>query len=65
MLNCIVDATTRRGFKRLFGEYIRTGKNAIVEKLYADLEFMPNGSDWVLNMDAYNLRETYVGREDE
>ena len=63
-LNTIVKYAHKNGFKKIFGEYIETPKNKIVEGLYQNLGFSPldlNGQNrYELNVDNYDIKKCYI-----
>ncbi|MGM9694873.1 MAG: HAD-IIIC family phosphatase [Alloprevotella sp.] len=60
VLNRMVCAARKRGYRRLVGEYIPTAKNALVSHHYEDLGFTPLGEN------RFELRlENYVPRKCE
>ena len=59
-LNMIVALAAENGFKKVVGEYIPTKKNGIVKDHYADLGFMAEGDMWVVEVDGYKKRETFI-----
>lgn len=45
IVNTIIDTARKNGYKTVQGEYIKTPKNAMVEKIYEKLGFKDNGSN--------------------
>jgi FkbH-like protein len=64
MLNTIVDAAKRAGFKHLIGEYLPTPKNQMVAKHYDRLGFTPikreTVQQYILDVAGYQPRECYI-----
>ena len=60
ILNQIVATTVKNGYTRVVGEYLPTERNVIAVDLYADLGFTQDNSKWVLCVDGYESRETFV-----
>lgn len=67
-LNIMVEAAQAKGYKRIIGEYLPTPKNSMVANHYPQLGFMPLGSGvanrWDLDLDNYQLRNSYIERKD-
>lgn len=67
-LNTMVEKAKAAGYKKIIGEYLPTQKNSIVADHYSQLGFMPldNGAAnrWVLDIDNYQLRNSYIERKD-
>jgi FkbH-like protein len=55
-LDLLIQAVSKKGAKRLVGQYLPTEKNTMVKNHYLDLGFEPFDSDrsprWVLNLES-------------
>lgn len=60
VLNTIAASATENGFAKLKGEYIPTAKNEMVKDHYKNLGFTPEGNYWVLDLDTYQEKKSYV-----
>lgn len=60
VLNTIARFVKANGFRRLKGEYIATVKNDLVKNHYASLGFTASGEFWLLNLDTYQNKETFI-----
>ena len=38
------------GYKKVYGEYLKTNKNSLVKDFYNDLGFMENGAIWTWDL---------------
>lgn len=63
VLNTIAAAAKAQGYVRLKGEFIPTAKNGMVKNHYLDLGFEQSGNYWILNLETYSFRETYITRK--
>lgn len=60
-LNTIVGYAKANGYKKIFGEYLPTSKNAMVADHYQKLGFEPiNENYWELEVDKYDNKECYI-----
>jgi FkbH-like protein len=59
-LNQIINTAREHNFKTIVGEYIPTAKNEIVKDHYKNLGFEEKGNFWVLNVDNYESKNTYI-----
>jgi FkbH-like protein len=59
-LNTIVAYAKEKGYKYLIGEYLPTSKNKMVEKHYPNLGFTARGDQYVLEVDSYQPRESFI-----
>ena len=65
-MNAIFALAAERGAKRVRGRYIKTAKNSMVSKFYADFGFEkaaegPDGSvEWVLSVERYEPRDVHI-----
>ncbi len=59
-LNTLVDFVKENGYKYLKGEYLPTPKNEIVRDHYADLGFSKNEGSWILDINTYQPKKTYI-----
>jgi FkbH-like protein len=67
-LNTMVEYAKEKGYKRIFGEYIPTPKNKMVEHHYPNLGFAklePESYLYVLDLDSYSPRECYITKREE
>lgn len=60
VLNCLVLKAKEIGCKTIVGEYIQSSKNLIVQKHYEDLGFKKKENYWVLEVDNYIEKNTYI-----
>ena len=60
VLNTIVDYAKENSFSFLEGEYIRTPKNGMVENHYLDLGFKKDKELFILKIEAYKPKTTYI-----
>lgn len=60
VLNTIAASAVENGFSKLKGEYIPTAKNEMVKDHYKNLGFTPEGNYWVLDLDTYQKKKSYV-----
>jgi len=60
VLNTIVNKMKLKGVKQIEGEYIPSTKNQIVVNHYNDLGFTETNGKWVLDVNSYLERETYI-----
>ena len=60
VLNTIVNKMKLKGVKQIEGEYIPSTKNQIVVNHYNDLGFTETNGKWVLDINSYLERETYI-----
>jgi predicted enzyme involved in methoxymalonyl-ACP biosynthesis len=60
VLNTIVNKMKLKGIKQIEGEYIPSTKNQIVVNHYNDLGFTETKGKWVLDVNSYLERETYI-----
>jgi FkbH-like protein len=60
VLNTIVNKMKLKGVKQIEGEYIPSTKNQIVVNHYNDLGFTETKGKWVLDVNSYLERETYI-----
>jgi FkbH-like protein len=60
VLNELVESASRRGVKRLVGEFIPTRKNALVKDHYRNLGFLENGDVWMLELDGFEPHHHFI-----
>ena len=60
VLSTIVDFAKDKGFNTLKGEYIPTAKNEMVKDHYFNLKFVSQNGFWLLNVDNYKKRKSYI-----
>jgi FkbH-like protein len=60
ILNTIAGFARENGYGCLKGEYLPTAKNEMVKDHYAGLGWREEGGYWVLDIQAYEPRETHV-----
>ncbi len=60
VLNHIVNYAKKHNFKNVIGEYIQTPKNEIVKNHYNDLGFEKNGNKWLLDINSYQNKKTFI-----
>ena len=63
--NTIADLARANGFKRVMGEYLPTKKNGIVKDHYSNLGFKQEGDKWVLNLVAFEKRNTFIANSSQ
>ncbi len=62
--NNIILAAKEAGFKKVVGQYIRTAKNSMVEKLYPSLGFEEVGEGlFEADVSTYALNKTYITKK--
>ena len=64
VLNTLVDFALNKGFRILRGEYIPTGKNEIVSRLFGELGFQFTHDAWLLDLSEFQARDTCVHAAD-
>ena len=64
-INTIADLARANGFKRVMGEYLPTKKNGIVKDHYLTLGFKQEGDKWVLNLVAFEKRNTFIANSSQ
>lgn len=63
--NSMIACAKSNGFRKVRGEYIRTPKNAMVEHLYEQFDFMKIGHGmYEIEVDNYIPREHFIGFEE-
>ena len=61
IVNTIIDTARKNGYKTVQGEYIKTPKNAMVEKIYEKLGFKDNGSNiYTADVDTFRNNITFI-----
>jgi FkbH-like protein len=65
ILNHIVKVAKDKGAREIIGEYIQTKKNSIVKDLYKNLGFLAKENIWILNIENYNMKKTFIKYENE
>jgi len=65
ILNHIVKVAKDKGAREIIGEYIQTKKNSIVKDLYKNLGFLSKENIWILNIENYNMKKTFIKYENE
>jgi FkbH-like protein len=65
VLNTIAGFAKEQGFNTLKGEYLPTAKNGIVKNHYEELGFCEKGDFWMLNVDTYKPKKSYIAKGDE
>ena len=60
VLNHIVNFAKKHNFKNVIGEYIQTPKNELVRDHYSDLGFEKNSDKWLLDVQSYQNKKTFV-----
>ena len=66
-MNIAVEQARRRGMKAIRADYIPTPKNGVISELYPSLGFYPlndkaGSTCWILDLDKYVTRSTYISR---
>ena len=59
-INTIVNYAKKREFKYLKGEYIPTTKNNIVKNIYKDMGFTSKDNYWLLCLDNYEKKKSFI-----
>jgi FkbH-like protein len=59
-LNLVAEQATALGAERLIGVYRPTAKNGMVRDHYSRLGFTLEGDDWVLPLDGWTRRPTFI-----
>lgn len=62
ILNTLVDFSLKNGFKHLKGEYLPTSKNEMVKDHYKNLGFTEIDNQWVINLETYTNKKTYINK---
>ncbi|MES2702324.1 MAG: HAD-IIIC family phosphatase [Bacteroidota bacterium] len=62
-LNAIAELAAFYNFEQVTGEYLPTKKNGIVKDHYSSLGFEQQGDKWVLNVAAYQEKETFITKK--
>jgi FkbH-like protein len=60
VLNTIANFARERNYSALRGEYIPTAKNAMVKDHYEGLGFSPGSGGWVLDVNKYENRKSFI-----
>ncbi len=65
LMNLVVEKARERRLSKVVGEYIRTGKNQMVEDFFTRFGFTQTSGDkdhayWTLNVGAYSAKETFI-----
>ena len=61
IINKILDTAKKNGYKTVQGEYIKTPKNAMVEKIYSKLGFHDNGDNsYTADVNAFINNKTLI-----
>ena len=61
IINKVIDTAAKNRYKTVQGEYIKTAKNAMVEKIYEKLGFKYNGSNtYIVDVNAFIKHKTYI-----
>jgi len=63
VLNEVIGAAAKNGFKYLKGEYLPTTKNGIVKDHYANLGFTEHDGYWVMPVSDYQIKNTFISRK--
>lgn len=64
IINEVLALAKANGYQKVVGEYIKTPKNAMVEKIYARLGFTDNGDNtFTANVDDFTSNITYIEKE--
>jgi FkbH-like protein len=64
VLNTIVDLASENKYKYLKGEYLPTAKNEMVKNHYPDLGFKEQNNFWILDVDIYEPRKTFINTKE-
>lgn len=59
-LNTLAGFAREKGYRYLRGEYLPTAKNEMVSDHYSSLGFAEEGGRWVLDLQRYEMRPTFV-----
>jgi FkbH-like protein len=62
-LNTIANFAQQKGYKYLKGEYIATAKNGMVAEHYSKLGFEPDGAYWLLPLDQYQNKKSFIEKK--
>ena len=60
VLNTIADFAKENGFNKITGEYLPTEKNGMVKDHYTNLGFKENDSLFILDVNDYQKRKSYI-----
>jgi len=60
VLNTLVKFALENNYKLLKGEFISTPKNDIVRNHYQDLGFIEENEFWILNLENYQSKKTFI-----
>ncbi len=66
LMNHLFQECRRRNLKGIFGEYIKTAKNAMVKDFYENFGYRPvpgpgGRNRWYLGVDEYRMRPAFIG----
>ena len=61
IVNKMIDIAKKNGYKTVQGEYIKTPKNAMVEKIYSKLGFKDNGDNtYTADINTFTNNKTFI-----
>jgi FkbH-like protein len=61
IINKVIEIARANGFKKVIGEYIKTSKNAMVERVYEKMDFHEVGEGkFVVEIDRFEELKTYI-----
>jgi predicted enzyme involved in methoxymalonyl-ACP biosynthesis len=59
-VNQIAGKARQQGIRLLVGEYLPTAKNKMVQDLYDQMGFAPQGGKWELDMRQFKELKTFI-----
>ncbi len=62
VLNELAVLALANGFSSIIGEYLPTPKNGLVKDHYEKLDFVQQGSQWELDLNAYNTKINFIDK---
>ncbi|MGB9696382.1 MAG: HAD-IIIC family phosphatase [Ignavibacteria bacterium] len=65
ILNHIVNVAKNKGAREIIGEYLPTRKNSIVKDFYKNLGFLQKDNLWVLEVENYHKKKTFIKYEND
>ena len=61
IVNKMIETAKNNGFETVIGEYIKTPKNSMVEKIYEKMGFTPVGDNkYKADVNTFNYNKTYI-----
>jgi len=60
IFNKLVKIASKEGYIKIIGEYLPSPKNVLVKNLYKNYGFKKDGNKWVLNINNYEVKKTFI-----